>query len=111
LCDMKNVCEDLIWECSAISVREVESLLTKDKIVEITAWNISKVDGREPTEEERDTQINTLLKEFTDMFFEKLCPFPDHGTHNFYIYTVARVRSQIQKHGRLSKCKTEEMKK
>jgi hypothetical protein len=69
------------------------------------------VDGRELVEEKRDTQINTLLKEFTDVFSEELRPFPDHGTHNFRIHTVAEAKPQIRKHRHLSERKTEEMKK
>jgi hypothetical protein len=69
------------------------------------------VDERELAEKERDTQINTLLKKFADVFSKKLRPSPDHGTHNFRIHTVVGAKPQIQKHKRLSECKTEEMKK
>jgi Retroviral aspartyl protease len=110
-CDMKNVCKDLIQKCSVISTHKVESLFTEDKIIEITAWNISKVDRREPAEEERDTQIDTLLKEFTDVFSKELHPSPDHSTHNFYIYIMAGAKPHIWKHGCLSECETEEIKK
>jgi hypothetical protein len=72
VCKMENVREDLIRECSTISTRELEALLTDDKIMEIMAWNISKVEGRDSTEEERDAQMDTLLKEFADVFSEEL---------------------------------------
>jgi hypothetical protein len=92
---MENMREDLIRECSAISARKVESLLTEDKIIKIMAWNITKVNKREPTEKERDTQINTLLKEFTNVFSKELHPPSNCGTHNFYIHTIAGAKPQI----------------
>jgi hypothetical protein len=73
----------------------VESLLIKDKIIKITVWNIAKINEKESTEEERDVQIDTLLKEFADVFSEELRPSSDHGTHNFHICTIAEVKPQI----------------
>jgi Reverse transcriptase (RNA-dependent DNA polymerase)/RNase H-like domain found in reverse transcriptase/Aspartyl protease len=108
---MENVREDLIHECNTITTRELEALLTDDKIMEITAWNISKVKGQDLTEEKRDVQMDTLLKEFANVFLEELRPPLDRSEHNFWIWTVVGAKPQIRKHGRLSERETKEMKK
>jgi hypothetical protein len=73
-CDMENIREDLIRECTLIEVSEVEALLREDKIVEMVVWNLTKEEEREPMEEEKDAQIEALLKEFTDVFSLELHP-------------------------------------
>jgi hypothetical protein len=110
-CDMENVRESLIYECALISANEVEALLKEDRIVKMVVWSLSKVENRDPTEEEKDAQIEALLKEFADVFSSELRSPPDRGTHNFKIRTVAGAKPQVRRHGRLSEREMEEMKK
>jgi hypothetical protein len=37
---MDNIREDLIHECITIEAFQLEQLLAKDKVVELTAWDI-----------------------------------------------------------------------
>jgi hypothetical protein len=111
LCDMENVQEDFIRECTLIETSEVEALLREDKIVEMVVWSLTKEEGREPTEEEKDVQIKTLLEKFAEVFFSELCPPPDQGIHNFRIHTVAETKPQVCCHSCLSEREMEEMKK
>jgi hypothetical protein len=108
---MENVREDLIRECTLIEASEVEALLKEDKIVEMVVWSLTKVEGREPMEEEKNAQIKALLEEFADVLSSELHPLPDQGTHNFCIHTVAGAKPQVCRHGRFSEREMEEMKK
>jgi hypothetical protein len=110
-CNIENIREDFIKECTLIEASEVEALLREDKIVEMVVWSLIKEEERESTEEEKDVQIKALLEEFADVFFSKLHLPPDRGTHNFCIRTVAGAKPQVHCHGRLSKQEMEEMKK
>ena len=68
--DIENVREDFICECTIIQVREVESLLKEDKIVEMVVWSLSKQDGAK--KENCNEQIEVFLREFADVFSTKL---------------------------------------
>lgn len=81
------------------------------KIVDMVVWSLTKADNREPTVEEKDAQIDALLREFTDVFSSDLRPPQDLGIHNFKIRTIAGAKPQVRKHGRLSEREMEEMKK
>jgi hypothetical protein len=91
-CDIENVREDLIRECTLIEVSEVEALLKEDKIVEMVVWSLTRKEERKPIEEEKDVQIKALLEEFADVFSLKLHPPPDQGIHNFCICIIAEVK-------------------
>jgi hypothetical protein len=56
---MENIQEDLIQECHVIKTREVKTLMTEDKIVEMIVWSIIKTEDWKPTE--KNVQIKTLL--------------------------------------------------
>lgn len=110
-CDMENIREDLIRKCTTITAYEVEALFRKDKIVKMVVWSLTKVNDMKPTESEKNTQIETLLKEFSDVFSSELRMLPDWKAHNFRIRTVAGAKPQVRRHGRLSEREMEEMKK
>jgi hypothetical protein len=44
--------------------------------------------------EETDEQIQTILKDYTDVFSDTLRSSSDRGTHNFKIRTVAEAKPQ-----------------
>jgi hypothetical protein len=102
-CDMENVREDLIRECTLIEASEVEVLLKKDKIVEMVVWSLIREKERESIEKKKNVQIKALLEEFADIFSSKLHPPPDQRTHNFCTRTVAETKPQVCRHSRFSK--------
>ena len=75
----------------------------------MVVWSLTKTE--EKKKQVLDEQINELIKKFTDVFTTNLHMLPDRGIHNFRIKTVTGAKPQVQRHGRLSERKIEEMQK
>jgi hypothetical protein len=108
-CEMDNVREDLIWNCTTIQVYQLEQLLRDEKVEEVIAWNIKLKKGT--TDEEIDKEIRRILQEFLNVFDTQARMPLDRENNNFKIRLVAGARPQVRRHRCLSEREVEEMRK